>query len=381
MSMESEEVNSPISRYENKEGVRAGEQHPNNNGIISSPIGKSKGYVLIIVGLSFGILQALFTIPNGGGALLLVIPGAFVGASGFIMMTFKNKFYSKRVKIGSLIAAVVLIIALIISIFQTHVILNTEEEMDELDKSVDEIDSENWTADKKLTVDKMNTVLGSLNMVIILLAIGTGLVAISAAIPALMGGNDKKRLLMLIPLILALLAILSAVMLTLLAMSDLKDGINDFDRAENLDEYTDVYADFNGMDIHDMILGSQIGGVLNLLAMIFAIVFSYNVNIDIYPAPPKIKIYPKGTDPRDVGLSPKHLEPNTGGLILGILSLILFWLYGIGLIFGIIGIIISRPRKMLGAKYGKLGYTLNQYGIMGSSVIIALMAFVLLFLN
>ena len=348
---------------------------------ISNPIGKSKGYVLVIIGLSFGILQTLFTIPYGGGHLIFVVPGAFVGASGFILMAFRNTFSSNKVKIGALIAAGILILALILSIVQIHVILKTDEEMDELDKSVDEIDQENWTADKRNTVEKMDTILTSLNILIIVLVLATGLLAISVAIPALMGGNDKNRLLMLIPLILAILAIILATSLTLFATSALKEGINDFENAETLEEYLDVHSDFNGIDARDLILGSQIGGALNLMAIIFAIVFSYNVKIDIRPHPPKIKRYPDGIDPREVGLSEEHRKPNIWGLVLGILSLLFFWLYGIGLIFGIIGFIKSRPRKMLGAKYGKLGYNINQIGMICSSVIIALMAFVIIFLN
>jgi len=383
MSKKSEDENIRESPLENKEEGEqvAGEAHTIKDGFISSPIGKSKGYVLVIIGLSFGILQALFTIPNGGGALLLVIPGAFVGASGFILMAFRNKFSSNKVKIGALIAAGILILALILSIFQINVILKTDEEMDELDKTEDEIDQGNWTADKRDTVEKMDKLLTSLNIVIIVLAIATGLITISVTIPSLMGGNDNKRWLMLIPLILSILAIISAVSLTLVAMSDLKEGINNFESADTLDEYLHVYSDFNWMNIHDFILGSQIGGALNLIALIFAILFSYGVKVDIRPHPPKIKRYPEGIDPLEVGLSEEHRKPNICGLVLGILSLLFFWLYGIGLILGIIGFIKSRPRKMLGAKYGQLGYTLNQIGMMGSSVVIALIVAVLLFAN
>jgi len=383
MSIKSDDENIWESPLESKEeGVPiAGETHTMKDRFISSPIGKSKGYVLVIIGLSFGILQALFTIPYGGGHLIFVVAGAGVGALGFILMAFRNKFSSNKVKLGALIAAGILILALILSIVQINVILKTDEEIDELDKSVDEIDQENWTADKRYTVEKMDTVLTSLNIVIIVLAIATGLIAISVTIPSLMGGNDNKRLLMLIPLILAILAIISAISLTLFAMSDLKEGIDDFESANTLGEYLDVYSDFNGMDTHDLILGSQIGGGLNLIALIFALLFSYGVNIDIRPRPPKIKRYPDGIDPREVGLSEEHRKPNISGLVLGILSMLFFWLYGIGLIFGIIGFRKSGPRKMLGAKYGKLGYILNQIGMIGSSVVIALIVIALLFAN
>lgn len=255
-------------------------------------IGKTKGYVLVIITLIFGLIQAIATIPYGGGYLYCVMPGAILGVLGFLIFVYLNKLPPK-IKIGAIIAAIILVISVILSIAQVLILNQAEADMEKLEESTEDITPENWEQQREEAISGLRKLLDDLFIGIFLLVTATALIAISAVIPTYMG-NDRRRFLLLIPLGLAVLAIIIASVMTHYNLSDFREALDDFEAAETQEDFEDVALEIHGLDPYDMVIGSRIGGVFNLAAIILVILFSFliTIEVDVEPPPPYYYQYP-----------------------------------------------------------------------------------------
>jgi hypothetical protein len=107
---------------------------------------------------------------------------------------------------------------------------------------------------------------------IILLAVSTGLLAIGATTHILMGDHEKKRL-MFIPIVIFVIVMIAVPILTISGVSDFRDALDELEVAETESDVEKVARDINAIEFEDVILGSQIGGLLNLVNIILVFVF------------------------------------------------------------------------------------------------------------
>ena len=121
---------------------------------VPKKIGRTKGYVLVTVGLVFGLLQALLTIPMGGGLSYFVMIGAILAALGFLLVAARNKLL-KKVKTGAIISAVILIVAVILSFIQLSVMSQMEQDIQEVGDSTDNVNSGNWEEKQSEVTDSL----------------------------------------------------------------------------------------------------------------------------------------------------------------------------------------------------------------------------------
>lgn len=255
-------------------------------------IGKTKGYVLVIITLIFGLIQAIATIPMGGGYLFCVMPGAILGVLGFLIFIYLNKLPPK-IKIGAIIAAIIMAISMILCITQILILNQAEADMEKLEESTENITPENWEQQREEAISGLRKLLDDLLIGISLLATATALIAISAVIPPYMG-NDRRRFLLLIPLGLAILAVIIASVMTHYNLSDFREALDDFEAAETQEDFEHVALEIHGLDPYDMVIGSRIGGVLNFAAILLVILFSFliTIEVDVEPPPPYYYQYP-----------------------------------------------------------------------------------------
>lgn len=261
---------------------------------VSRKIGRTKGFVIVTIGLVFGLLQALLTIPMGGGLLYFVLIGAIIASLGFLMVAFRNKL-SKKVKMGAIISAVILLVAVILSFIQFSVMSQVEQDIQEVRESSDDIDSGNWEEKKSEVLVSMRNFVNNFLLFVFLLATATSLMVIAVAIPSLRG-RDKKRFLMLIPLVMAVLAIIMASIITNSSLNEFRGILDDFEAAETQWDFEDVAEEVEDIDIMGMILGSRIGGILNFIAILIAIILSYIVKVEIEEATAPMQ-YPPYQEP------------------------------------------------------------------------------------
>lgn len=255
-------------------------------------IGKTKGYALVMVGLVLGLLQALATIPSGGGYLYLVMLGGLLGGLGFIIVALRNKF-SKKVKIGAIIAAIILFIAMILSFVQINIFNQATGDMVELKQSTQDINAQNWMDKKHNALESMRGLINNFVVGIFLLALATGLIAISVVFPPIMG-NDRKKFIMLIPFILAVLAILVAILMTNYYFSDFRGVLDNLEVATTQSDYESVVLKIDKLSVQEMTMGSRLGGIFNFIAIIMAIIFSFVVTIELGQEQVGIPQLPKG---------------------------------------------------------------------------------------
>lgn len=253
-------------------------------------IAKTKGYILVIITLIFGLIQAIGTIPYGGGYLYCVMPGAILGILGFLIFIYSNKL-SQKVKIGAIIAAIILVVSLILSIAQVLILNQADADLEKLDESTENITPQNWEEKREEAISGIRKLLDDFFLGIFLLVTATALIAILAVIPPFMG-NDRRRFLLLIPLGLAVLAIIITSVMTHYGLSDFREVLDDFEAADTQEDFEDVASETNRLDPHEMVLGSQVGGVLNLAAIILVILFSFFITIDVDVEPPPQYYYP-----------------------------------------------------------------------------------------
>ena len=71
---------------------------------------KVKVMWIVKIGLVFGMLQALATIPFGGGYAYLIYPAAFFGVLGLVLALLLNSF-STGARIGVIIGIVIYLLA------------------------------------------------------------------------------------------------------------------------------------------------------------------------------------------------------------------------------------------------------------------------------
>jgi hypothetical protein len=203
---------------------------------------KTNGFGLVLVGLVLGLIQALLTIPYGGGYLILVVPASIMGLLGFILVKTKNRL-SKNVGTGALVAAVLCVVSFLLCIVQIGIASSVMN---------------NLNSNSVNLGDAINGLL----IFILLLATATALLAISVAIPPI-AGKANNWTLMLVPLILGVLAIVLAFTLSYINLSHFTSGT---------------------VTVNDAILGSQVGGILNFIALLSATILSFVVKVDVEPA-------------------------------------------------------------------------------------------------
>jgi hypothetical protein len=247
--------------------------------IESKIIGQTKGYPIVIVGLIFGLIQAIATIPMGGGYLFCIIPGGIIGGIGFIVFANRNKL-PEMVKKGAMIAAALMFLSVILSIAQISMFTQAEQNLQDLQDSTNQITSSNWEEKKAQLVEGLRDILNIFVILITLLAAATALIAISCAIPPLKG-NDRRKSFFLIPLIIAIAAIIVTPVVTELSLSNWRDALDDFEAADTQQEYEDVIEDFEEHPPEEIVLGSQIGGTLNFIAILMVLILSYFIAIEI----------------------------------------------------------------------------------------------------
>jgi uncharacterized Zn finger protein (UPF0148 family) len=156
-----------------------------------------------------------------------------------------------------------------------------QQDIQDLDESSEDINSGNWEEKKSDVLDTIRNFMTNFFLLVFLLATATALMAIAVAIPPLMG-REKKRFLMLIPLVVAVLAIIVAAQMTLYSLDQFGGYVDDFESADTQREYENVAEDLEeDFDVMDLIRGSQNGGILNFIAILMAIIFSFIVKVEI----------------------------------------------------------------------------------------------------
>lgn len=233
------------------------------------PDRKMRGSRIVIIGLIMGAVQALFTIPRGGGIACFVVSGGLVGGIGMVVVAVKNDLEG-RVRTGAYIGAVIFFVALLLSAYQLVLKGQIEEDMDEINEESDNINSGNWKQKKGALVDDMNVFIDDMVLFIILLAVSTGLLAVAATTHILLSEHEKKNL-MLIPMALFIATIVLVPILTHTGIQGFRDVLDDLDEAESDDELRAVADDAREVDAEDAIIGSQVGGVINLINLILVI--------------------------------------------------------------------------------------------------------------
>jgi len=243
------------------------------------PDQKMRGSRIVIIGLIMGAAQALFTIPRGGGIACFVVSGGLVGGIGMVVVAVKNDL-GDRVRTGAYIGAVIFFVALLLSAYQLVLWGQIQEDMDEIDEESDNINSSNWKQKKGALVDDMNSFMDAIVVFIILLAVGTGLLAVAATTHILLSGHEKKNL-MLIPMALFIATIVLVPLLTHSGIQGFRDVLDDLDEAESDDELREVADDAREVDAEDAILGSQIGGIINLINLIIVIMLFVQIRPEL----------------------------------------------------------------------------------------------------
>lgn len=264
-------------------------------------IGYTKGYVIVIIGIVFAMIQAILTLPMGGGMLICVMPGSIIAIVGLIVFMMGNKL-PEKVKMGAIIAIIILVISVILSVVQISLLVQAEYELQELDENTENITEQNWEEKKQLLVDGIRSLLTNFLIFIILLATATGLVAIAGILPPMLG-KDRRKNLMIIPFFLVIAAIITSVVLMNMSLGEFRDILDDLEVAQTQSELEAVADDINKLDPDEMMFGSKIAGGLNLAAIVMVLVLSYFITIDvetpILPPPqyPPYYGYPPGQYP------------------------------------------------------------------------------------
>lgn len=125
---------------------------------MADKVGKLKGSGIVKAGLVFGLFQALLTVPQGGGYAYFTLIGGLFGGLGMIIVALKNNFSSKPKK-GAAIGAVLFFVALLLAVYQVTIFNQATEDMEQLDKNSDNINSSNWEEKRSAMVDDLNGIL------------------------------------------------------------------------------------------------------------------------------------------------------------------------------------------------------------------------------
>jgi hypothetical protein len=253
-------------------------------------IGYTKGYVIVIIGIIFAMIQALLTLPMGGGMLICIMPGSIIAIVGLIVFITGNKL-SEKIKMGAIIAIIILVISVILSIVQISLMIQAENELQKLDENTENITEQNWEEKKQLLVDGIRSLLTNFLIFIILLATATGLVAIAGLLPPILG-KDRRKNLLIIPLFLVIGAIITSALLMNQSLGEFRDILDDLEVAETESELEDVADDINKLDPDEMMIGSKIAGGLNLAAIVMVLILSYFITIEVESTMPPPSQYP-----------------------------------------------------------------------------------------
>jgi NADH:ubiquinone oxidoreductase subunit 3 (subunit A) len=271
-----------INKRMKKKRTKSDQQKPYDESSNVYSIGmrrvKMKGFYLVIIGLFLGLIQALLTIPSGGGLLYLVVFGSIFGIIGFTVAILSDR-PSTRIKIGMKISVVLLILCFVISLWQIITAGNLQNDLNAMNSDPMSYSDEN-----------IQNAINGLYMLIMMLVIATALLSISIVIPLILD-EDNNRLLMSVPLILAILAIVVSLVLTNNSLSDaivkLKNGT---------------------FSTNSTLLGSQVGGAFNFLALLSAIILSCIGSVDVEQkviSPRQISVETDGHSSR-ISNDPQH---------------------------------------------------------------------------
>ena len=266
------------------------------SGIISphaAKMQKIRGSRIIFIALVLGVLQALFTIPYGGGLTIFASAGGIIGAIGMLVAAKKNAFIHDKVKKGAYFGAILFLAVLVMGVYQYGLFEEINEQMDDINQDNQDINSNNWKEKKSVLRDDVSELLDNLFIFILLLAATTGMLAVAATMPTHMSEHVRRRL-MLIPILLFISTMIIVSIATYDEFQDLENILDDLDEAENDLELKEVSKDLQEYDESDFILGSQIGGLLNLINLIIVIWLVRSFKPAVEPsaeiAPPKEKI-------------------------------------------------------------------------------------------
>ncbi len=273
-------------------------------------IGLTKGYVIVIIGIIFGMIQAILTLPMGGGTFICVMPGSIIAIIGLVVFMAGNRL-SDKVKIGAIIAIIILVISVILSVVQISLMIQAEYELEKLDENTENITEQNWEEKKQLLVDGIRSLLANFLIFIILLATATGLMAIAGILPPILG-KDRRKILLIIPFFLVVAAIITSAFLMNQSLGEFRDILDDLEVAQTQSELEAVADDINKLDTDEMMIGSKIAGGLNLAAIVMVLVLSYFITIEvestILPPPqyPPYYGYPPGQYPPQYPQQPQQ---------------------------------------------------------------------------
>ena len=234
---------------------------------------KVKVMWIVKIGLVFGMLQALATIPFGGGYAYLIYPAAFFGVLGLVLALLLNSF-STGARIGVIIGIVIYLLAFGLAHWQISMDL----------KVTGEDDDDDFETRKENTIEDMKTDIREITLFIVLLAASTGMVTLGLTVPHFFGDTERKML-MLIPLLFTLLAVTFATILSMEAMDEWMAIMDELEAAENMDELNAVGNKINALDAMDLVKGSRIGGVFNLLGLISVFIISFLTPLELDSAP------------------------------------------------------------------------------------------------
>jgi hypothetical protein len=229
---------------------------------------KIKGTGLVIAGLVFGLLQALATMPSGGGLALLTALGGVLGFVGMLIMATKNPFTPKMKK-ACMLGAVLFLVTLLLAAYQASYFVGLFDDVNSLDEDIDEVDENNWEEQRSTIADRLDNILDGFMLVIVLLALSTCLLAVAATLHLLIGGH-QNRMVAMIPLILFIVTVLTVTVMTNNGLSDTRDFVDDVRDAESDDELADAAEKGKSATASEVLAGSKLGGVLNLVNLIVA---------------------------------------------------------------------------------------------------------------
>ena len=246
--------------------------------------GKVKGMWVVKIGLGFGVLMALLTVPDRGGGVVFAYVNyvaAFFGALGMLYVLIRNFRMPMITRLGVLLGLTLYLLAFYVADMQITV-------GQELDISLDMTSGGGSFDERKTNVfDDIDTYIDGWTQAVILLALSTALLPVAKTIPYFFGDTENK-LMMLIPVGFALFAVVIATNMVVSATNEWKEVLDEIEAADTQAELDEALDKFSALSLKEEKVndGSQIGGVLNLMAIISVFVISYITPITIEDIPP-----------------------------------------------------------------------------------------------
>jgi len=261
---------------------------------------KLKGRNIVRVGLGLGFLQAIATLIGGGGLMYFTIIGAIIGLIGMIIVGVSNDM-GRRAKMGAYVGAGIFLLVIMISFMQLAYAAQLQNGFVELDEEVDS--SHSFEVKREKTVEILRETYDGIFMMLVLLALGIGLMAVGALSHILFAGNTPKKAAIISVLMLAG-AVAAAILITNSVMGDHYETIDAIENSDSSGEVEMHASSITAEDIQAMLLGSRIAGAINVVNLLIAAVTMGAVNpVDYKRSSGRKKAHdrsaPYRSDPRD----------------------------------------------------------------------------------